>query len=81
MDVIVEASEERTWILTDLLGRSMGRVRQGETHGFMIQPEGHAQETMAGMELGPHASLDAALAEIERHTRGVCRRIPEGDRL
>ena len=26
-------------------------------------------ETMAGIEQGPHASLDAALAEIEKHTR------------
>jgi hypothetical protein len=31
---------------------------------------------MAGIDHGPHASLDAALAEIERHTRGVCRRNP-----
>jgi hypothetical protein len=42
----------------------------------MIHPEGHASETMAGIQQGPHASLDAALAEIERHTRGVCRRNP-----
>jgi len=40
---------------------------------------GHALETMAGIEQGPHASLDAALAEIEGHTRGVCRRNPGED--
>jgi predicted acyl esterase len=28
---------------------------------------------MAGIEQGPFASLDAALAAIEKHTRGVCR--------
>jgi hypothetical protein len=47
----------------------------------MIYPEGHASETMAGIQQGPHASLDAALAEIERHTRGVCRRNPGEDQL
>jgi hypothetical protein len=30
-------------------------------------------ETMADMKLGPFNSLDAALAEVERHTRGTCR--------
>jgi hypothetical protein len=28
---------------------------------------------MAGLNHGPYASLDAALNEIETHTRGVCR--------
>jgi hypothetical protein len=35
---------------------------------------------MAGIDQRPHASLDAALAEIERHTRGVCRRSPGEDK-
>jgi hypothetical protein len=34
---------------------------------------------MSGMKHGPHVSLDAALAEIEKHTRGVCRRNPGED--
>ena len=77
MDVIVTPAEGGTvWQLTDLLGRSMGRITASAPRQFMIHPEGHASETMAGIQQGPHASLDAALAEIERHTRGVCRRNP-----
>ena len=79
MDVIVTPAEGGTvWQLTDLLGRSMGRITASAPRQFMIHPEGHASETMAGIQQGPHASLDAALAEIERHTRGVCRRNPCG---
>jgi hypothetical protein len=56
----------------DGIGRELIALIQA---GFSsVYPEGHALETMARIEQGPHASLDAALAEIERHTRGVCRR-------
>jgi hypothetical protein len=80
MDVIVTRAEQGTmWHLTDLLGRSMGCIVQSGPYQFMIRPEGHAVETMMGMQHGPHVSLDAALAEIERHTRGVCRRPPGED--
>ncbi len=80
MDVIVRAAKEDTvWQLTDLLGRSMGSIVENASHQFTIHPEGHAVETMVGIDHGPHASLDVALAEIERHTRGVCRRIPGED--
>jgi hypothetical protein len=80
MDVIVTRAEQGTmWHLTDLLGRSMGCIVQSGPHQFMILPEGHAVETMTGMQHGPHVSLDAALAEIERHTRGTCRRPPGED--
>lgn len=73
MDVTVTpASRDRTWDLTDLLGRSMGHIVEDNTW-FRIDPAGGALETMAGMDFGPHPSLDAALAEIERHTRSVCR--------
>lgn len=77
MDVIVTpASIDRTWDLADLLGRLMGRIVEDKTW-FMIDPAGGALETMAGMDVGPHASLDAALAEIEKHTRSVFRHAPE----
>jgi hypothetical protein len=80
MDVIVTPVEGGTvWQLTDLLGRSMGHIRASAPHQFKIYPAGHALETMAGILQGPHGSLDAALAEIERHTRGVCRRNPGED--
>jgi hypothetical protein len=75
VDVTVIAEQgSAVWRLTDLLGRPMGNIREDSTHCFTIYPEGHAFETMAGIQCGPYASLDAALAEIETHTRGVCRR-------
>ena len=79
MDVIVTPASESAWELTDLLGRSMGRVSalEGATGSFMIEPGGGAVETMAGINKGPYMSLDAALAAIEERTRGVCRRAPE----
>jgi hypothetical protein len=67
------------WELVDLLGRATGTVTQAAPNEFTIHPEGHALTTMAGMKRGPHTSLDAALAEIEKHTRGVCRRDPGKD--
>lgn len=79
MDVTVAPSGDGEWSLTDLLGRSMGCVIRNSDQEFVIRPDGHAIETMRGMKHGPHASLDDALAEIERHTRGVCRRPPGGD--
>jgi len=80
LDVIVTPSDDRkAWNLVDLLGRSMGSIEETRAAEFIITPEGHALETMAGIEQGPHASLDAALAEIEKHTRGVCRRNPGED--
>ena len=78
MDLIVTPlQEEPGWELVDLLGRSMGRI-SSEDAGFTIHPEGQARETMAGMKAGPFASLDTALSEIEKHTRGSCRRPPPG---
>jgi hypothetical protein len=78
VDVLVKATNT-VWQLTDLLGRSMGSVVENASHQFTVYPEGHAVEIMVGIHQGPHASLDAALAEIERHTRGACRRNPGED--
>ncbi len=75
MDVIVtDIQGGQEWALTDLLGRSMGRIAKTPNNEFTVQPDGHALQTMAGMKHGPHATVDAALAEIEKHTRGVCHR-------
>jgi hypothetical protein len=80
LDVIVTPSDDRkAWNLADLLGRSMGCIEETSATEFVIQPDGHALETMSSMRQGPYASLDAALAEIEKHTRGVCRRNPGED--
>jgi hypothetical protein len=58
---------------------SMGRITEAFAQQFTIHPEGHALETMAGIEPGPFVSLNAALAAIEKHTRGVCRYHPAED--
>ncbi|PZO01416.1 MAG: hypothetical protein DCF30_07380 [Hyphomicrobiales bacterium] len=68
--------EEAAWLLTDLLGRSMGRVAEEPAGEFRIEPAGQALQTMESMKRGPFATLDDALAEIERFTRGTCRRVP-----
>jgi hypothetical protein len=74
MDITVKrASVDNEWSLEDLLGRSMGRITEDPPNHFTIHPDGQALETMAGLKPGPYASLDAALSEIETHTRGVCR--------
>lgn len=75
MDLVVSAQpDQASWSLSDLLGRSMGVVREESPGEFTIVPEGQARETMQAMVHGPYRSLDDALAAIERHTRGVCRR-------
>jgi hypothetical protein len=74
MDITVRRTgAERSWSLEDLLGRPMGTITEYPPGNFTIHPEGNATETMHGLRPGPYASLDAALAEIETHTRGVCR--------
>lgn len=78
MDIKVSrAPEDGTWLLTDLLGRAMGEVREASSGTYQIYPVGNALETMEGMRLGPFLSLDDALAAIERFTRGSCHRAPE----
>lgn len=77
MDVLVTALPDgNSWELTDLLGRDMGTVTETRPGVFMIHPAGNAVETMSVIMLRSYTSLDAALAAIEGHTRGVCRRAP-----
>jgi hypothetical protein len=77
LDITVTPTDDgRAWTLTDLLGRPMGRITEASAQQFTIHPDGRARETMAGIEQGPFVSLDAALAAIEKHTRGVCRHHP-----
>lgn len=80
LDIIVTPSDNgKAWDLTDLLGRSMGRIAEASDQQLAIYPAGQALTTMAGMSHGPYLSLDAALAAIEKHTRGVCRLCPGED--
>jgi hypothetical protein len=74
LDITVKhLSKGSEWSLEDLLGRSMGLIMEDPPKHFTIRPDGGALETMAGLNHGPYASLDATLNEIETHTRGVCR--------
>jgi hypothetical protein len=73
MDITVKRASENEWSMVDLLGRSMGQIREDPPKHFTIHPDGQAMETMADLKPGPYASLDEALSEIETHTRGVCR--------
>jgi len=80
LDITVTPTDDgRAWNLTDLLGRPMGRITEASAQQFTIHSDGHAREIMAGIEQGPFVSLDAALATIEKHTRGVCRHHPGED--
>jgi hypothetical protein len=80
LDVIVTPTgNSKAWSLTDLLGRPMGQIAETSAMQFTIHPDGHALETMIGTQHAPFASLDDALAAIEKHTRGVCRRNPGED--
>jgi hypothetical protein len=73
LDVTVKRVSDNAWSMIDLLGRSMGQIREDASKHFTIHPDGQALDTMADLKAGPYASLDAALNEIETHTRGVCR--------
>jgi hypothetical protein len=79
LDVTVTPTNGKVWNLTDLLGRSMGCITETSDQQFTIYPAGHALETMVRMSHGPYISLDAALAAIEKYTRGVCRLYPGED--
>lgn len=81
MDIdVTRKADQAAWLLTDLLGREMGEVVEEPDGGFRIQPAGQALKTMEAMKRGPFATLDDALAEIERFTRSVCRRVDPTDR-
>jgi hypothetical protein len=75
--VVAEIPDENSWALTDLLGRDMGRITLTKPGKFIILPAGNAMQTFAVIPSKPYATLDVALAAIEEHTRGVCRRAPK----
>ncbi|WP_156410330.1 hypothetical protein [Bosea sp. Root381] len=80
MDIDVTPKlDEAAWLLTDLLGRAMGRVAEEADGEFRIEPAGQALQTMGSMKRGPVKTLDDALAEIERATRATCRRAVRAD--
>jgi hypothetical protein len=79
MDITVTrvAGHPKTWNLTDLLGRPMGRITQARGPGFIIEPAERASRIMGRVPLGPHASLEDALRAIEKQTQGACHCAPD----
>ncbi len=79
MDITVThaADEGKTWALTDLLGRPMGRITGMRGPGFIIEPDERAPDTMDNVPLGPFASFENALRAIEKHLHGVCHLTPD----
>jgi len=76
MDVVVARARggALAWDLTDLLGRPLGQIAEARGRQFFIDPNERGHIVMPNANLGPHASPDAALSEIEKHTHGICRR-------
>ena len=75
VDVIVtEIPNENSWGLTDQLGRDMGRITLSRPGTFMIRTAATRCKALAAVASKPYASLDIALAAIEEHTGGMCRR-------
>ena len=70
-------SVPKAWTLTDLLGRPLGRITEAPGRQVFIDPNERGHILLSKANLGPHASLDAALTEIEKHTHGVCHCIRE----
>ena len=71
VDVNVKAMPDgKSWSLTDLLGRDMGRVAETQPGVFRIQPEGNAIATFAAILSRSFRSLDDALAAIEETYSG-----------
>ena len=79
MDITVTrlADYPRTWALTDLLGRPLGRITGTRGPGFIIEPDERAPDTMDNVPLGPFASFEDALRAIEKHLHGVCHLTPD----
>jgi hypothetical protein len=59
--------------------RPMDSMAEPFVKQFTNQPASHALETMVRIEPGPFASLEAALAAVERHDRNGCRHNPGED--
>lgn len=80
MDVTVTRAKDdpQTWTLADLLGRPVGYIT-GAGRRFVIEPDERARASLTGLKWGPYPSLNEALAAIEKHTHGACRRAPEED--
>lgn len=76
MDLIVARTGDPTvWVLNDLLERDIGSIVEAPSNTFNIHVVATNRDLLGGLKLGPYTSLDSALAAIETHTRGICRRM------
>lgn len=68
IDVVVTPAGLNRWFLHDRLARTVGTISKSDDR-FRIEPDGQA---LTGISFGPFKSLDLAMSEIERHTKGTC---------
>jgi hypothetical protein len=69
LDISVTEAADSEWVMTDLLGRPLGRIVELHNGQFVIEPG-------ASLSLPTdrtHPTLEGALRSIERQTRNVCR--------
>ena len=76
MDINVTRAGWNVWVLADLLKRPVGRITKSAGPRFVIEPDARMYSAMSKVPPGPYASLDEALAAIEKYTHMVCRRAP-----
>ncbi len=74
MDTVVTSAGAGSWSLEDRLARTLGTTTQSNEGQFLIRP---VHGKLSGINPGPFASLDLAMAEIENQTKG---RMPAHDR-
>jgi hypothetical protein len=64
---------EQVWLLTDLLGRSLGTIRMTADGRFTITPADLIRGMLSRTNPGPYLSLDEALNAVEKRLQGVGR--------
>jgi hypothetical protein len=70
IDVEVVPATLDAWDLRDRLGRPVGKITRSNG-AFRIEQVPSSQR-LSGMTFGPFKTLDAAMSEIEKHTKGAC---------
>lgn len=70
MDVLVRPDGEKpgSWSLTDRLSRPWGRIVVATDGAFLIEVD--IDEGQSALRPGPHYTLDDAMSEVARYTRG-----------
>jgi hypothetical protein len=72
MDHVVRQNSSLQWTLEDLLGRTAGHIELGLTGTYRVVVAERGLARLSQISPGPYLTLESALAEIERHTRGTC---------